>query len=125
MMSRREAVAAWLQAFRDAIKKAGSPSLSEARRAFWYSAESQRAIEQWAEAWLKAGGLVPRKRFLEVLEENEQLRRRVGELQRQLGGTADEGPTGSVDNVFEDLVSAQKRWLDMWMPPGPPNSNKD
>lgn len=84
----------------------------------------QRQLEDWAEALMKTSGVVPRRRYLETLEENERLRRRIADLENRLGIDPTERPKPSVETVFDDMLTAQQRWLETWMPQAPKSEDK-
>lgn len=88
------------------------------------AADRQRLMEKWGESWLKTSGLVPRSRYLDVLDENERLRRRVAELERRMGITESGTASSSVEGVFDEMMQAQRRWLDTWMPRPPSSHDK-
>ena len=100
------------------------PGWAESYRLMRMTSEGQRAWERWSESWLRAGGLVLRSRYLDALEENERLRRKVADLEARLGISQDDTTSPSIEGVFEEMLDAQKRWLDTWMP-RPSSSSKD
>lgn len=69
------------------------------------------------DAWLESVGGVSRARYVELLEENLRLRRRIEELENR--GPADEAAeaaAGAMDGAFDRMREAQDRWLSMWLP---------
>ena len=90
--------------------------------------EMPKLFEQWLETGYKTSGFVPRSRYLNALEENDRLRRRVAELEAKLkwkssdsrsGAGAAETPTAALEGAFDEMLTAQRRWLQMWMPRSP------
>jgi len=82
-------------------------------------------MRMW-EDWWRAMGVVPRSRYLELLEENDALRRQLREAEqtierlRTAGRTADKS-TAQVqqaaqawENMFQQMLDAQSQWMQAW-----------
>lgn len=75
--------------------------------------------QRWLRAWedgLRAWDLVPRRRYLEVLEENARLRSRVKALEGRRaadpsGARSPESPADTMQTVFDEMMNAQRRWM--------------
>lgn len=62
---------------------------------------------QWLEQWWKAMGVVPRYRYLEQLERNEDLRRKLEECEKRTHSMA--GVPGS-----EHMEETQQKMMNLW-----------
>lgn len=79
--------------------------------------------DDWLEQWYQMMGVVPRRRYLKVLDRNEQLRQQLEEANRRierLGGAAatSQNQGKAAEEMFdywkqsmEDTLNAQKRWM--------------
>lgn len=86
------------------------------------------ALSDWLEDWWRMMGVVPRHRYLELLERYELLRSRLEEsektsrrLQSMLGEKRQEEAQKVLDfwgNTLEETLKAQTDWMRMWMPGG-------
>lgn len=94
---------------------------TDARRWMEMATTPQRAAWEMHDAWLNSVGGVSKSRYLEVLEENLRLRRRLEELEAQLTGRSDgEAPAAAagaaMDEAFSTMKKAQDQWMSMWLP---------
>jgi len=84
------------------------------------------AMSDWLEEWWRMMGVVPRHRYLELLERYELLRSRLEEsektsrrLQSMLGEKRQEEAQKVLDfwgNTLEETLKSQNEWMQMWMP---------
>ncbi|MGH7858638.1 MAG: hypothetical protein ACREQY_15040 [Candidatus Binatia bacterium] len=99
------------------------------------SAPSPETIGDWVESFWAATGVVPRARYLELLERYEALRSRleeaevtIGKLRRLLGEKGHEGDAQKVLDLWANAVGetlrAQAEWMSGWIP-RPPEWKKD
>lgn len=83
------------------------------------------AFEEWLEEWWKMMGVVPRSRYLELLERYEALRLRlekaeetIHQLRATLGGKGSEQDAQKLLDLWEAMlkesVKAQAEWLRTW-----------
>ncbi|MBW7884934.1 MAG: hypothetical protein H3C34_20310 [Caldilineaceae bacterium] len=136
-----ESVSAWFELMAQAIRGAGEAQ--EAMLAFsrvksaddlahWAARylpamanELARAQpDEWPETWWRLTGFVPRIRYLEQLERNEMLRRRLEEAEATIGRLRTQlGPAGATQmsevtaawqQTFTDMLKAQNEWLRAW-----------
>lgn len=97
------------------------------------------AFNEWLEEWWRMMGVVPRHRYLELLERYELLRSRLEEsektsrrLQSMIGEKRQEEAQKVLDfwgSTLEETLKAQSDWMRAWMPATsgqqlPPESNK-
>ena len=83
-------------------------------------------MAEWLETWQKAMGVVPRTRYLELLEKADALERRVRELEetnRQLnalleGREQQEESTQKMTELWgqmvENSMKSQSAWMEAW-----------
>lgn len=83
-----------------------------------------RLASEMHEAWLETVGGVSKARYLAVLEENLELRRRLEEAERtskapaEAAANAAAAATGeALDGAFKQIRDAQEQWMSMWLPP--------
>lgn len=94
------------------------PVLSPDPRRFadWTRGPAKIATEMH-DAWLENLGGVSRSRYLEVLEENLELRRRIEALEKAQPATqAAAATTEAIDGAFKQMRDAQQQWLSLWLP---------
>lgn len=136
----------WFQLMSDAMR--GSSEAQEAFRSLTGSATTTNDMYQWmgrfmpsgvsmsqaevftdwVEQWWKAMGVVPRHRYLEALERNEDLRRRLEDCEKQLSRNAPNlfsmaGQPEDAQRAFsmwsstmEDMLKMQSEWMQNWLP---------
>lgn len=75
--------------------------------------QTMKMLRAWHEATLQMWGLVPRTQYLEVLEENARLKRRIAELE----GCSPEAAhaAAEVQNAFSQMLDAQREWMQAWV----------
>jgi hypothetical protein len=80
-------------------------------------------FSEWVEEWWKMMGVVPRHRYLEVLERNEQLRKRLEEYEksRRIPGMASQQEQSEqVMNMWgsamENMLKMQAEWMRNFVP---------
>ncbi len=85
-----------------------------------------QALEQWTQEWQRVMGVVPRSRYLELLEENDNLRHRLRQAEEQIarletrkGETAVPGEIAQKtsamwQNFFTEMAATQADWLKSW-----------
>ena len=82
-------------------------------------------VREWIEDWWKVMGVVPRSRYLELLERSEVLRARLEEaeatiqqLRATVGVNGQEKQANEILNVWESTIQttlkAQNEWLQTW-----------
>ena len=82
-------------------------------------------VREWIEDWWKVMGVVPRARYLELLERSEVLRARLGEaeatiqrLRATVGVKGQETQANEILDVWETTIQntlkAQNEWLQTW-----------
>ncbi len=91
-------------------------------------------MNDWLEEWWRMMGVVPRHRYLELLERYELLRSRLEEsektsrrLQSMLGEKRQEEAQKVLDfwgNTLEETLKSQSEWMQMWMPRQPGNTSE-
>lgn len=84
---------------------------------------------EWLEDWWRMMGVVPRHRYLELLERYELLRSRLEEsekttrrLQSMMGEKRQEEAKKVLDfwgSTLEETLKAQSEWMRAWMPTPP------
>ncbi len=84
------------------------------------------AMTEWLEEWWRMMGVVPRHRYLELLERYEVLRSRLEEsertsrrLQSMLGEKRQEEAQKVLDlwgSTLEETLKTQSDWMRLWMP---------
>ena len=123
-------------AFLDAWTRLGSevldrmPELSSETRRIWrWSRTPQRIASDMHEAWLDAAGGVSKNRYLTVLEENLELRRRLEAVERRRsergpGAASDDPASEAMNGAFQQIRDAQEQWLSMWLPASPGSASK-
>jgi len=83
------------------------------------------AFEVWLENWYKLMGVVPRARYVDLLEENDQLRQRLRELERaverlrpMIGVKDQEEEARKVldfwSTMMDQTLTAQRAWMQSW-----------
>lgn len=87
------------------------------------------AFNEWLEDWWRMMGVVPRYRYLELLERYELLRSRLEEsekttrrLQSMIGEKRQEEAQKMLDfwgTTLEETLKAQTEWMQAWMPTAP------
>jgi hypothetical protein len=100
-------------------------------------AESQpEMMTSWLENWQKAMGVVPRARYLELLEKLDALERRVRDLEdmnRRLkalleGREQQEETTQSLAKLWgqmaENSIKTQAAWMEAWTNSEPPGASE-
>jgi hypothetical protein len=90
------------------------------------SVSQPEAMVEWLETWQKAMGVVPRTRYLELLEKADALERRVRELEeinRQLRAMLEGGQQQVVTaqrisdfwgQMVENSYKTQAAWMEAW-----------
>ncbi len=91
------------------------PFGNEARRLIDAGRAPYRAMGEMHEAWLDSVGGVPKSKYIALLEESLELRRRLETFERARGGPPPTTPEG-IDDAFRQVREAQEQWLSMWMP---------
>lgn len=71
-------------------------------------------FEAWQEATLQIWGFVPRGHYIQVLEENARLRRRLAELEG--GETEATRAASDLHDAFSQMLDAQREWMEAWLP---------
>jgi hypothetical protein len=96
------------------------------------TAPAQSAVfGEWLEQWWKTMGVVPRYRYVELLERNEELRQRLDDcekLQRRMTGMTGLNPLAAASSeetekvvslwgsMIDDTLKMQSEWLRTMMP---------
>ena len=86
-------------------------------------------FEQWLEEWWRMIGVVPRARYLELLEKHDALRRQLEKAQqtiRNMQETLDrkgqesyaKNVLGTWNAMLDETLKAQVEWLKAWKTPG-------
>lgn len=90
---------------------------------------SPEAMEAWVEEWQKMLGVVPRRHYLDVLEKNAELQRRLEEAEEtisrlrglQAGRAAQEETAQQVmdtwSKMLEETLRTQTEWMQRWQHP--------
>jgi hypothetical protein len=89
------------------------------------SETSRQEVREWIEDWWKVMGVVPRSRYLELLERSEMLRAKLEEaeatiqqLRATVGVRGQEKQANEILNVWETAIQttlkAQNEWLQTW-----------
>lgn len=117
MSRRRDLVDAWSKFGVDVLHRL--PHMTpEVRRWVEVATAPQRMMGEMHEAWLESVGGVSRRRYLKVVEENLELRRRVEALEKN---STVEGKVAAtheaIDDAFNQIKDAQEQWMSMWLPP--------
>lgn len=108
---------AWTRFGSDVLQRV--PDLAQdARRLADFARAPTKIASEVHEAWLEGVGGVSRERYLAVLEENLELRRRIEELERSepFAQLPPNAPSEAMDGAFRQLRDAQEQWLSLWMP---------
>lgn len=117
-MSRRTSlVEAWTRFGTDVLTRVPGAT-PDARRWLEAATMPQRMVSEMHEAWLESLGGVSKNRYLKVVEENLELRRRLEALEKR--NPAEESAvaaTEAVDGAFRQFRDAQEQWMAMWLPP--------
>ena len=92
------------------------------------------AFNEWMEEWWRMMGVVPRHRYLELLERYELLRTRLEEsertsrrLQSMIGEKRQEEAQKVLDfwgSSLEETLKAQADWMRAWMPDASKNDDE-
>ncbi len=92
------------------------------------------AFTEWIEEWWRMMGVVPRHRYLELLERYELLRTRLEEsertsrrLQSMIGEKRQEEAQKVLDlwgSTLEETLKAQSEWMRAWMPTAPRSNDE-
>lgn len=92
------------------------------------------AFNEWMEEWWRMMGVVPRYRYLELLERYELLRTRLEEsertsrrLQSMIGEKRQEEAQKVLDfwgSTLEETLKAQAEWMRAWMPAAARNDDE-
>lgn len=91
------------------------------------------AFEEWLEDWWRAMGVVPRSRYLELLEKYDIVQRRlekaeetVQKLQAMLGKEGQDEEAQKVldlwSNMLEETLKTQTEWMQAWTAANEPKS---
>ena len=116
----------------EALKSLASAATSQAELSRWVTrflpgigtGPDAVAFGSWLEDWWKAMGVVPRSRYLELLEKYEETRRRLDQAEQTIRGlqaaiSAGQDATRLIDQwqaLFTESLQAQSNWLRSWSP---------
>ncbi len=99
------------------------------------AAAKPEAFEAWLEDWWRVMGVVPRSRYLELLEQNDQLRRRLEKAEetihnlRAMLGQEPEQEAQKMVNLWETMLQeslkAQAEWMRAWVAATEKEEEKD
>jgi dihydrodipicolinate synthase/N-acetylneuraminate lyase len=98
---------------------------SDARKMVELGRAPYRLASELHEAWLETVGGVSKNRYLAVLEENLELRRRLEAAEARAPSrppdsadpAAAAARTGeAIDDAFKQIRDAQEQWMSMWIP---------
>ena len=125
-----ETMERWVRLMKDGVR--GTAQMGgwlDPGRAWRFAADSQRLHEEFVETWLRAWDMVPRRRYLEVLEQNEKLRRRVAELEGRKSDASEpeqvaEDVSRVMKSAFDEMLSAQRAWFSAFTPSEDSTSEK-
>lgn len=119
MRKKPSLVDAWARFGSEVMGRVPGPTL-DARRWVEMFTAPQRMAAEVHDAWLESVGGVSKSRYLRVVEENLELRRRLETLEARFPagapGEAVEATTEAMNGAFKQLRDAQEQWLSMWMP---------
>jgi hypothetical protein len=107
-------------------------------------AYDERSAARLWEEWWRMMGFMPRTRYLELLEENDTLRRQLREAeltierlrsagqsqqkrQQQVQKSAEQiqQATQAWENMFQQMLGAQSHWMQSWAEQKPPQDRAD
>ena len=146
-MNEAPLLSAWLDLFNATLRSgqavqqvweqlAQQPEVEKALRGWWSQTYPQAdpppaggfpdsaAQQVWLEQWQKTMGIVPRRRYLDLLEENDALRRQLRDaaatierLRTQQPGdpsAAAEAAGNVLNQMFQETMKTQAEWLKRW-----------
>ncbi|MEL6188996.1 MAG: hypothetical protein AAFU79_30615 [Myxococcota bacterium] len=111
---------AWSRFGTEVLDRVPGPTAS-ARRWVEMFTTPQRMAAEAHDAWLESLGGVSKSRYLRVVEENLELRRRLEAIEnRSAVDETVEATSEAMDGAFKQLRDAQEQWLSMWLPASEP-----